>query len=115
MRPLRTLDDIKARNAWAGNHWFTPDTMRWFRSRVSETVYPIPATGGAFFVTSERNDMGDHPRLYSVRYASRDGRIHTVGEFQGYRSSGGAHGAARRWAAATRLDPVLAAGWEGRS
>jgi len=91
----RTIDDIQDRNRRAGHHYFSPDTMRWFNSRVSDTIYPV--TYGAFLVTSERRDH-ETPRLYTVRFADLTGRISTMGEFQQYRSLSGAHAAARRLA-----------------
>ena len=94
-KQLLTLDDIKAANRRAGKYWFSADTLRFFRSRISETVYPVAATGGALFISSERFDESS-PRLFTVRYASPTGDISTMGEFQQYRSRSGAHLAAQR-------------------
>jgi hypothetical protein len=99
-KPLRTLDDIKARNAAAGYYFFDRDTMSAFKSRCSETVYPLD-DGECLFVTSERNSgytsygAYDFGRLYTVRLARTDGSIDTMGDFQEYKSRNGAHNAAR--------------------
>ena len=60
--------------------WFSPDTMRFFRSRIEDdgNVY-----GGKFFITSERAAYGE--RAYTVReYDLVRDEISTVGEFMGY-------------------------------
>jgi hypothetical protein len=86
---LNSLDEIKAANR-VGNgdqHWFSPDTMKWFHSRVSEKVWPV--NDGAYFVTSERPSPspidGHHePRRYTVRFCSDAGDIDTVGDFRAH-------------------------------
>lgn len=96
---LWTLSEIKAKNHAVGQHYFEPDTMRFFRSRCSEQVFPCFAARVTYFVTSEQNRGwgGDFPRLYSVRKADWEtGSCDTVGTFQGYKSLSGALGAARR-------------------
>ena len=85
-REFYSLDDIKTANSQAGQHYFEPSTMRFFRSRVSEDVYRVPGHG-AYFVTSEqyRSFSGAMaPRMYTVRHAAPDGSCDTVGEFQAY-------------------------------
>lgn len=71
------IDQIKKANHDAGQHFFAPDTMRFFRSHVLDGVY-----AGRYFVTSEIGP--DNRRAYSVREALDDGQIKTVGEFQAY-------------------------------
>jgi hypothetical protein len=90
---MRTMYDIRKANEQAGNYFFTPDAMRFFRSRVHDDVY-----GAGFFVTSEQFDYG-YPRYYTVRFARPDGSITTVSTFQQYASRSGAHAAAARYAA----------------
>lgn len=92
-----TKFDLEDRNARHGGHWFKPDTMRFFRSRVMMPAFERD-DGTVYFATSERCPWGDHPRLYSVRVMTPDGAVDTVGEFQGYRSRSGAMAAARRLA-----------------
>jgi hypothetical protein len=57
------LSQIKDANAAAGYYFFEASTMRFFRSRVSETVYEGP--GGVYFVTGEKVPI--RPRRYTVR------------------------------------------------
>lgn len=75
-----TIDQIKAANKAAGYCFFDRDTMRFFRSRVSEQTY------GRYFVTSDQNSSMrfSYPRLYTVRVARPNGDIDTVGEFQAH-------------------------------
>ncbi len=91
----RSIRMIEHANASAGFHFFDPDTLQFFRSRVHDTVY-----GAATFVTSERPPNG--PRRYTVREARPDGSIDTVGEFMAYGTSLAAHAAAYRHAAERR-------------
>jgi hypothetical protein len=63
-----TMDAIREANAKSGHYWFSPDTMRFFSSRVGETVYQ--GAGGIFFVSSEQFTglTGEKkPRSYTVR------------------------------------------------
>ena len=90
---FRNIRDIKDANRRSGHYFFTPDTMRFFRSRVHDDVY-----GAGFFVTSEQLNY-DSPRYYTVRFARPDGSVTSVSEFQQYASRSGAHAAAARYAA----------------
>ncbi|MHC4322695.1 MAG: DUF7447 family protein [Planctomycetota bacterium] len=63
-------------NKTAG-HWFDPDTMRFFRSRIGKARKC--KNGVWFFVSSEKPPHGK--RKYSVRKMELDGDINTVGEF----------------------------------
>lgn len=99
------MSDIKRANANAGNHWFDPDTLRFFSSRVSEMVYGAFAKGpntttalGQYFVTSERCGW-DSPRLYTVRrFEPSTSEVETAygHTFQEYASYSGAQKAAKR-------------------
>ena len=74
-----SMAQVRAANAAAGGHWFEPAALRFFGSRISETLY-----GGRFFVTSEQDRHGgawDGERRYTVREALPGGRIETVGRF----------------------------------
>lgn len=77
-RRYRDIEEIKQANADAGQHFFKPDTMRFFNSRVLDGVIQ-----GRYFVTSER-PPSDEPRMYTARYATEDGHIETVGEFMAH-------------------------------
>ena len=82
--PGFTIDSIKARNAREGFFFFEPETLRFFRSHIGETVYQGP--GGVFFWTSEQQEYSDctnEPRKYTVRQFHRlTGRVTTPGTFQ---------------------------------
>jgi hypothetical protein len=72
------IGEIRYENQRAGYHFFSPDTMRFFGSRVLPTVY-----GGRYFITVE-DDFSGTKRLYTIREAQADGSVDTVGEFQAY-------------------------------
>ena len=92
--PYRTLAEIKAANASSGQrYWFSPDTMRFFRSVADHGVI-----GGRYFVTSEQYvpyDGDPDPRRFTVRVANDDGTIGTVGDFQAHDTLEQARAAAR--------------------
>lgn len=77
---FKTINEIKQANKNAGKFWFSPDTLRFFKSKIHNKVY-----GGRFFITSEQYDY-NAPRLYTIREASADGSIDTVGKFQEYQT-----------------------------
>jgi hypothetical protein len=71
--------EIEYKNRTHGNgHFFDPDTMRFFRSRIG-AVRHKKNSNIIFFVTSEKPPHGD--RMFSVRRMEEDGDINTVGEF----------------------------------
>jgi hypothetical protein len=94
------MTQIKRDAARAGSHFFDADTLRFFRSRVSDVVY---GSGPFYFVTSEEfiGMRGDsHGRFYTVRKwdKAEPSMVETIGEFQQYRSRSAAHKAAARMA-----------------
>jgi hypothetical protein len=103
--------DIIAANRRAGSHFFDVDTMRFFRSRVADTAYV--GQGGIFFVTSERNTMGDYPRLYTVRqfHPAAPQWIEGVSGFQEYRTRSGATARAKLLAGAAVVCGHSANAW----
>lgn len=67
---INTADDIRAVADGAGSHFFSPDTMRFFQSRLLSGVVNLDGNeckpGHRFlFVISDR--YGDAPRHYTVR------------------------------------------------
>jgi len=74
---FRSVEAVKRANADSGGHYFSKDTMRFFRSRVGETLY-----NGCLFVTSECD--GNRPRGYAIRVAHSDGSIGSVTEVLHY-------------------------------
>lgn len=70
-----------------GGHFFDPDTMRFFSSRLN-TQYYVAKLGAFVFVTSERDTMRDYNvRAHTVRVMDRSGWIQTVGPFNEYTRS----------------------------
>lgn len=60
---LWTINDIQEAMRAAGSHWWDPDTMRFFGTRIAGAVYQ--GDGGIHFVTSEKPPHGQ--RAYAVR------------------------------------------------
>ena len=64
---IRNASDIRRTADELGSHFFSPDTMRFFNSRLLNTFRPLNADGTrGLFVTSDRFDS-DTPREYRVR------------------------------------------------
>lgn len=84
----------RANNDAAGFYFFSPDTMRFFRSRLCGRMY------GRFFVTSERGPYA--VRRYTVRRSDPDGAVSTFSTFQQHTTRDSAIRAAKR---AYRRDP----------
>lgn len=86
---MDSIYEVKRANRQAGKHFFDADTMRFFKSRVSNDVEPLP-NGAALFITSEQFEMADRsyraPRKYTIRLALPDGDIVEVGKFQAFNS-----------------------------
>jgi hypothetical protein len=100
----RSMEDVRKRNDTVGGTWFDPSNMRFFGSRIHESVYLADGGRLAYFVTSERDRRGawssawSGRQLYSVRVAKENGDIDTVGDFGGYTTGRAAHAEARRLA-----------------
>jgi hypothetical protein len=76
-----TMQDIREANQRTGRFFFSPDTMRFFRSRALSSVYE--GVGGVYFITSERfvGSEGAQPRRYTVRRVESSGDINTATVF----------------------------------
>jgi hypothetical protein len=86
------INDVIDANRRAGQHFFSPDTMRFFQSRLCGNLI-----GGRFFVTSEKSPQGT--RAYSVREARPDAGIDTVGDgFMAYKTADAAKRVAQKLA-----------------
>lgn len=68
-----TIDQIKAANRAHGGYFFSPNTMRTWRSRVLDGVI-----GGRYFITSEARES--YGRRYTVRECLPSGDCRTVRE-----------------------------------
>lgn len=84
---FHSMDEIRRVNATLGHNWFSPDSMKWWNTRVGENLY-----AGHIFVTSDA--PGHDGRAYTVRAVHADGSIGTVGDFMAYATRGAAHRAA---------------------
>ena len=73
-----SVGHIQDANKNNGRHFFSPNAMRGFSSRVHNALY-----GGCVFVTSEQFSFRGHkePREYRVRVAMKDGSIRSVGKY----------------------------------
>jgi len=95
-----TVNDIQREMRAAGSHWWDPDALRFFKSRVESPVYQGP--GGVYFVSSEEGP--DEVRRYTVRrYNPAERDLHSedaAGGFQAFGSSEDAMAAAQKLAAA---------------
>ena len=68
------IHEVMDANDRAENKFFSEGALRFFKSRISPTIY-----GGRYFVTSEEAwGMG---RVYSVRECTDNGSIHTHHSF----------------------------------
>ena len=76
MTKTMTINDIKNAVRAAGSHWFDPDTMRFFGTKIESPVYQ--GDGGVYFVTSE-DTFDRESREYKVRQF-KDDSIETIGE-----------------------------------
>jgi hypothetical protein len=77
-----SVTQIKRHNEDIGQHFFSPDTMRFFKSKVYEDLHL-----GRYFITSEMDRYATNgQREYTIRLADGTGSIDTVGEFGQYAS-----------------------------
>jgi len=93
------LKAVKDCNERAGRFFFSPDTLRFFRSRVSDKIHQ--GRGGVYLVTSEQFSFQGQrdARKYTVRhFYPKTGKVDTAGEHQQYKTSAAAHRAASKLA-----------------
>lgn len=81
------IDMIKLTNSRAGQHFFSANTMNFFRSAIESEVY-----NNRYFITSERGPVLGSKRRYTIREAINGGEsIRTVGEFQAFQTFNAAY------------------------
>lgn len=101
---LFTLRDVKAAAESAGSHYFDPDTLRFFKARLSPCVRTLP-DGSALVVESVRR-WGDARRHYRVVKVSPAGEVERLTGLDGpspaHWTSKGAHAFAVRTVKAAR-------------
>jgi len=80
---IYSVNDIERRHK---GYWFSPDTMRFFKSKVYQDVF-VSNSGKVFFVSSEKSGFGDDTRKFTVRvYDIKADSIENGGEFLAYES-----------------------------
>lgn len=89
--PFSEVREFYVRNQPFG-HWFAPETMRFFRTKLPEIAYELPG-GGIYFVTSEVSPAGE--KRYTVRRQLHNGDIDTVGLFHSHATRAAAVAAIR--------------------
>lgn len=100
--PFASIAAVRAANSL----WFSPDTMRWFGSRVETALL-----GKRYFVTSEKGAHDGDPRRFTIREVTPSADIETVGEFRAYATKQEARAEALRLLAAiASAEPSAAPG-----
>lgn len=94
MRTYNSIEEIKEANHRAGGYFFSPNTMRGFKTRVLEEVY-----GGMYFITSDKRDEKT-PREYTIWEARESGDILKVRGLEWFKTPEAAKKKARELAAA---------------
>jgi len=84
----KSLREVKEANRRIGHHWFSPATLEFFKSRVSETTYD-GGDAGTVIVTSECPPSGR--RMWSVALASPTGEVNRLVDICSYASDRQAH------------------------
>lgn len=75
---FKNISEVKKANKTAGHYWFSPDTVKYFASRVE-----TPVIGGFYWVESQRNYDGT-AREYKAVAASPDGDISYLHGAEGF-------------------------------
>lgn len=71
---FKSIHELRDKVESSGSHFFDTNTMKFFNSRVLETLYH-----NRVFITSEK--YSTEPRRYTVRSCDYDCDINVVGEF----------------------------------
>lgn len=102
---IYSMEDVKRIDSATGGHFFDASALRFFGSRISDSIWRNDDFSG-YFVTSEQNRPfygPEEPRLYTVRKYSVEERedgtarmdIETIGGFQEWGTLAGAKRAAK--------------------
>jgi hypothetical protein len=84
-KTVNTIKEAKAISKANGGHFFDPQAMRFFNSKIESELIE-----GRYFITSERYDL-ESPKLYTIRRISNRGQIlDDLGEFQEFDTLHGA-------------------------
>ena len=87
----RTMADVRAANAAAGQYFFSRSTMRFFGSRVESSLYI-----GGYFITSEKAGVTSTQRRFTIRRETADHSIETISKSLEYRTIEDARAALRK-------------------
>lgn len=71
-----SIDKVKKMNHEAGQYFFSPDAMKFFKSQVSDCAWGYRS--GYLFYSSEKPPTG--PRTYRINFCNEHGRISKVGD-----------------------------------
>lgn len=101
----QNIHDLKVYAQEHGSHFFDPDTMRFFGSRVAPGV--AHGKSGVYFITSEQDKDGfgtlgyvwNGERRYTVRLMNSYADIASVGEMGAYPSLRAARAALKKYLA----------------
>ena len=96
MRELNTMLEVKQRNRCNGYYFFSPDTMRWFNSRICGELVEH-----CYFITSEKGP--NNKREYTIRIAYENGKIGSLSQFGEYATLKRAQGALQRFIKSERV------------
>jgi hypothetical protein len=108
---MDTIEEIIDIANLYGSYWFSPDTLAFFGSSVSEEMYPMADGSGTLFISTEDN-YDRSQQLHTVRHARLDEDGFTIDRatgFGAFEDLDAAHEAARLHAASACLRPPLAA------
>lgn len=77
---FHTVAEVKKANRALGHHWFSPSTMRFFKTHIVKGHYGGRLIQSRFFITSD--DVWGLGRRYIIRAALDNGSVETVGEMK---------------------------------
>ena len=75
----KSMSEIREKNKSIDNYFFSKDTMRFFKSKIETGVLK-----DKYFITSEINPSD--VKKYTIREATEEGEIKTVGDFHSFTS-----------------------------
>jgi len=81
---FKNIEEVIQKNNEAGYHWFSKDTMRFFKTRLVACRPNGPVLCDNYFISSEKSWTED--RAYTLRKVNDDGTIDTVGEVMMYKT-----------------------------
>lgn len=92
-----SVAEVADANRRAGHHFFDPDTIKFFSSRIETDI-----VGERLFIPSEQDETGfgklgkawDGERRFTIRIAEDNGQVHTIGQSGFFREAQQAYAAA---------------------